>query len=382
MPACSIVSVLIILMTAPVVPAPSDRYQAKKWFNLSLREKNPAKKIEALAKAVARDSLFTEALYQLGQLYLQQKNYAQAELYLNKACGTLVDSTKNARKAQILYELANTRKTLGQLEEAEISLREAKILARDHRLQVLLNFELATNLYQQNRYNDAFAEILTAMESREDSVHGEARKTRTAEMQSIYWRAQQYCANQELEKAVIAYDSLLHHTGGFEVVARALKAHADTAMVWPLSAAIKPRQSEERIVYISSVFAALILLPLLGFIVFSPSLRIAFYRWRKNHLAAAKTFEKLLERNPKKINFYAPLAELYLQLGRSDERALKVYKTVLQLKLHTPRRDEINALVAQKYLAEGRIDSEVIEVLENALKVERRKDTRALKAAN
>jgi tetratricopeptide (TPR) repeat protein len=127
-----------------------------------------------------------------------------------------------------------------------------------------------------------------------------------------------------------------------------------------------------------TMLAAGFVLFVIGFIVISPTSRMAFHMWRKNYLAAAGVFEKLLERHPQKIQHYAPLAELYLRLGRNDERALKVYKTVLQLNLATRKRDEINALVAQNYLNEGRMDTDAIEVLEVALKSEMRKQNRLL----
>jgi tetratricopeptide (TPR) repeat protein len=367
---------------ASTVLAQSSRYQARRWFSLGLREKNIAKKIDAMGRAVLYDSLFTDALYQLGQLYVQQKDYALAESFLSKACTSVMDSTKNARKAQILYELAVARKTLGKLQEAETALREAKSLAHDQKLQVLSAFELGLILYRQNRYAEAFVEWQQEIETRGDSAESDAKKMFADEMRSIYTRAQRYCADGEFEKAVAVYDSLLQYTGALDVAARFVKADTDFKMAWPLSAAMKSRRHDNSLVYIGGAFAALIVLPLLGFVFFSSTSRIAYYRWRKNYLAAARTFEKLLERHPQKINLYAPLAELYLRLRRHDERALKIYKTVLQLNLATRKRDEINAIVAQKYLAEGRTDSDVIEVLENALRAESRRQSLSLKAAN
>lgn len=144
--------------------------------------------------------------------------------------------------------------------------------------------------------------------------------------------------------------------------------------------ALQPRQSKRSSLYPLGVTVTIVLGPLFGLMFLAPTARANFYLWRRNYPAAARTLEKLLERHPKRAGLYAPLAELYLQLGRNDERALRVYQTVLRLNLPTRRRDEINTLLAQKYLAEGRTDSEVIEVLENALKVESRKQNSSVKA--
>jgi tetratricopeptide (TPR) repeat protein len=119
--------------------------------------------------------------------------------------------------------------------------------------------------------------------------------------------------------------------------------------------------------------AALLILPLLGFAIFSPAARARFHLLRGDYLAAAQTYEKALTRQPQKVSFYAALAGLYLILGRNDEIALKVFKTVLYLNLNPHNRDEISTIVAQNYLTEGRTDSDAIEVLESALKAEQRR---------
>jgi tetratricopeptide (TPR) repeat protein len=370
-----------LLISTPAVQAQSSRSQAKRWFNLGQRERNPNKKIIDFEKAIAYDSLFTEALYQLGQLYLQQKDYAGAESYLSKAGNSVGDSAKFERKAEILYELATARKMLDRPQEAEAALREAKTLAQDSKLQTLLSFDLAVVLHRQGRIADAFNELLNEVENQSLGDEAGSGKNGAARMQAIYARAQKHSAGGDWENAVVGYDSLLRDSGALAIAARAIKADPDSQTAWPLSSAAQRHARGNSLVYIGA-FAALVVLPLLGFIFFSTAPRVAFHRRRKNHLAALKAFEKLLERNPQKVNLYAPLAELYLRLGRHDERALKIYKMVLQLNLATPKRDEINAIVAQKYLAEGRTDSEVIEVLENALKAESRKQSLALKAAN
>jgi tetratricopeptide (TPR) repeat protein len=119
--------------------------------------------------------------------------------------------------------------------------------------------------------------------------------------------------------------------------------------------------------------AALLVLPLLGFAMFSPAARARFQLFRGNYLAAAQIYEKALTRQPKKLKLYPALANVYLILGRNDENAMKVYKTILQLNLNTRNRDEMSTIVAQNYLTEGRTDSDAIEVLESALKAEQRR---------
>jgi tetratricopeptide (TPR) repeat protein len=373
-----IIAHLIFLPLALTAQTGRAYNQANRWFKLSERQKNPAKKIEALKKAVAFDSLFVNAFFQLGKLYADQKDYPAAETSLNKAYSLLATPAQDALKAQVLYELALAREQLGKMPEAEAALREAKTIAGDRKMQAFLTLELGKRLYRQQRYPEACAEFLNEFSDPADSDQSAPEKIAGSELQALYARVRQHSDKGEYEKAIVAYDSLLQRTGAWLVAEQMIAAGNVANEAWPLSAALKPRQSRSAFVYICGAIAAVIILPVFGFVVFSSTSRIAFYRWRRNYAAAAGVFEKLLKRHPQKIQRYAPLAELYLRLGRNDERALKVYKTVLQLNLPTLKRDEINALVAQNYLNEGRMDADAIEVLEVALKSEMRKQSHLL----
>jgi tetratricopeptide (TPR) repeat protein len=135
------------------------------------------------------------------------------------------------------------------------------------------------------------------------------------------------------------------------------------------------RDGSSSSLFVGGAVAALIVLPLLGVLVFSPSTRARYYMLRSDYGAAAKIYEGLLARHPQRTKIYPALANLYLLMGRHDEQALKIYKTVLQLNFPSNNREEINSIVAQRYLTEGRTDSDAIEVLENALRAERRRLT-------
>jgi tetratricopeptide (TPR) repeat protein len=125
--------------------------------------------------------------------------------------------------------------------------------------------------------------------------------------------------------------------------------------------------------YLKVALAALIAVPLLGFVAFSPAARARIHLLRGNYAAAMQIYEKILARSPDRVKLYPLLANIYLLMGRHDEHAMKIYKTILQLNLATNKREEINSIVAQNYLTEGRTDSDAISVLESALKAERQK---------
>ncbi len=115
--------------------------------------------------------------------------------------------------------------------------------------------------------------------------------------------------------------------------------------------------------------SAIIILPLLGFII-SPDMRAQYYLVRKDYYAAAAIYEKIISRNPTRKKIYPKLAHIYLLSGRVDKAAIHVYKRALQLSINTNQRNKIASLVMQKYLQDGHSDNDAIEVLEKVLKQE------------
>ncbi|MCG3121134.1 MAG: hypothetical protein ALAOOOJD_04112 [bacterium] len=120
-------------------------------------------------------------------------------------------------------------------------------------------------------------------------------------------------------------------------------------------------------------FIALIVLPFIGVLMISQTIRAQYHIFRGHYLEAAQIYERLLARRPDRKKVISALATLYLRLGRRDEAALKVYEKALQLNLIVRNHAEINSIVSQYYLNKGRTDPAVIEVLEDALKAERLK---------
>ncbi len=193
-----------------------------------------------------------------------------------------------------------------------------------------------------------------------------------AKLDSLYDAAVAAAERQDWMLAVINFEKVqLLQANYRDVLDRLAAARANAALV------AKPENKEttagKNLAFYLGSAVALITLPLLGFVAMSPVARARLHLMRGNFATATLIYEGLLARNPGKVKLYPVLANIYLQQGRSDENAMKVYKTILQLNLTTAYRDEINAIVAQKYLTEGRTDSDAIEILESALIAEQRR---------
>lgn len=124
--------------------------------------------------------------------------------------------------------------------------------------------------------------------------------------------------------------------------------------------------------FIGGGIVAMVLLPLIGFIILSPMARAKYYLLRGNYTAAALIYENALARNPGKLKLYPRLAHVYILSGRNDDQAIKVFRTVLKLNLETEDRTEMNQMVTN-YLKAGEVKNEkedAISVLESALREE------------
>lgn len=195
---------------------------------------------------------------------------------------------------------------------------------------------------------------------------------------SLYQEALAAFEKEDWTQAVVSFEKIqLLQPGYLDADDRLTKARQHIGAAENTAAAVALQREAGGNFSIYIVLAALVVLPLLGFLIFSPELHAQLHLLRGNYTAAAQIYEKTLARQPKKVKLYPALANIYLLLGRSDENAIKVYKTILQLNLNTHNRDEISTIVAQNYLTEGRTDSDAIEVLESALKAEQRRQQHA-----
>lgn len=122
----------------------------------------------------------------------------------------------------------------------------------------------------------------------------------------------------------------------------------------------------------AAVMAALAL-AIIAFFAFSPVIRARIHLLRGQYDRAAAIYEKILTKKPGKIKLYSTLANIYLLENRRDERALKVFETIIRLNILTNKREEINSILANHYLNLGRTDMSAIKILEKELDTKMRK---------
>jgi tetratricopeptide (TPR) repeat protein len=225
-------SALGLLWSVSLIATPtwaqSKNPQAISLFKQAAGETDIWKKIANYQQAIALDSLFVEALFNLGLVYKQQQEYASAELYLSKAYNANPSRIKDELKIRILHELANANKRLGKYREAEEALRGAKALASDNALQSKIWFELGRLLYDEGRYAEAIAELLEGQQ-----LHS-ADKTyftnliqlseKALELQALYASATNAEANGNVSEAQALFEQIQAKMPGYKDVASRMAA--------------------------------------------------------------------------------------------------------------------------------------------------------------
>lgn len=148
--------------------------------------------------------------------------------------------------------------------------------------------------------------------------------------------------------------------------------NAPSAEITPSAAAIGSGGLDPRVYYLAGAFAAVIVLPLLGFMFFSSTGRARLYLFLGNYAATMRIYENMLIRHPERArlnpNVINTLATYYLLERRMDERALDVYQQVQRMNLPTAHREEINTILQQQYLTAGPKTTDAAERLEQMLK--------------
>ncbi|MDZ7267512.1 MAG: tetratricopeptide repeat protein [candidate division KSB1 bacterium] len=231
-------------------------------------------------------------------------------------------------------------------------------------------------LEKVRRINPSYRETTALLAEIESALHIKDPVPATAMLDSLYRVAEVAFERQDWTQAIVALEKIRMVQPDYrDVVDRLAQTRVQRTLAQESGGAknvavVEVSSDKNRGLYIGTL---LVLLTAFAAVVISPTMRARFYLLRGNYAAAAQLYEKLLTRHPNRVKLYAALANVYLLMGRTDDKALRVFKAVLQLNLAVKNHDAISAIVAQNYLTQGRIDSDAIAVLEDALKAEQRR---------
>jgi tetratricopeptide (TPR) repeat protein len=208
----AVAATLLVTLPGGFAVAQTQSTQALNWLRAGLAEKDLTKKITAYGKAIEFDSLFVEAMYNLGLTYKKQQNYQLAAKWLSKASSIKPEKQPNDLKQQIFAELGKTYKKLGRLRESEQALKNAKAIGGDPATRAAILFELGRCLYEQGLYEEALAELRegrTLSAENAGSFQNFIRVVENAqESQRLYAAAEEALATGNLKEAQSLLDEI------------------------------------------------------------------------------------------------------------------------------------------------------------------------------
>ncbi len=198
------------------------------------------------------------------------------------------------------------------------------------------------------------------------------RSNSQVNLDSLYTEAQTFIDQQDWKQASLLLEKIViinpEYKDAVDLLASTRTNMAYARGSEPETVTVKGGGMSKTVV--AGALISIIVLPLIGFIVFSPEARARIHLLRGNQQAAARIYESLLEKNPGRLKLYPALANLYLIAGRTDQAAMKVYQTIVRLNLNVENREQIESLIKTNYLAEGGTGSEAIKAFEEALRAE------------
>jgi len=310
-----------------------------------------------------------EREYSAGMTAFKNRDWTRATLVLEK----VLDNDPNYKDTR--SRLAEAQKALDrESKETSAARYYAEGVASMNRNDLggaLVALEKVSKINSQYRNTASLLKQIEQSLAQQPAAKKTSPKT-SAMADSLYQAAQVSAEAQDWVQTVIILEKIALLAPDYRDVNTRLE-QARTQLKLAAEHTVAQKQEEPEAAWIwqnAGMLTALLLVPLLGFVMMSPTTRARYHLMRNDYSAAAAIYERLLARRPERTKLYPALANLYFLLGRRDPQALRIYKTILQLNLPIQNREGINAIVAEHFLTEGRTDSDAIEVLENALKTE------------
>lgn len=339
-----------------------------------LRQANPPADLPATLERARtkleakRISERAESEYTVGLAALKTQNWTGAILAFERVLA--IDNNHAQARAKIDEAQANLQRESTDSMSARYYADGLAAMERGDWGGALAAFEKVRRLDSSYReVKKMLAQVERALEVPRQvaAQEGGASVTR---VQALYEDALVAMAKEDWMQAVIGLETIQLLQPNYRDVAERLNtARANLGAASAAGAASEAGESSSRNVAI--LLTTVVVVPLLGFLFFSPAMRARYHLLRGNHAAVARIYERMLARDPQraKLNpaIMATLSNYYLMSGRVDDQALDVYKKVQEANLLAANTAEIDSLLKQHHLPESGHNTEALKVLENSL---------------
>lgn len=329
---------------------------------------NAAQKLEQLRTAYdeQQKSARLQSEYSAGAEAMQEKNWTRAIIAFEKVLE--IDPNYKDAKGQLRQANRNV-----ESESTETIIRQYYIdgvaaMNRKDLNAALASFEKVHSLNPSYKDTQELIEQLKASQTASRSAPSAASDEY---FKSIYDEAVTAMSEEDWMQAMLTLEKLRYLAPNDHNVLNLLIQAKEKLKTSKQSETLKTANTGYGpVFYIGSAVVAVVVLPVFGFIVLSPTSRARLQYLRGNYMKAAQLYERILSKHPERLKIYTTLANIYLMLGRNDDRALRVFKMLIDLNLAKHIHPQINSVLSQKYLNDGRAEDDAITILENELKAE------------
>lgn len=322
------------------------------------------------AKAMAKNEELANVLlyeYKTGNAALRDKNWTHAIIAFEK----LIKLKPDYRDAAKLLRRANQG---FRSESNETIIRQYYIDGVAAMDRKDLNAALASfnKVYSRDKTYKDTGVLIGQIKTSQTETRPSTQKVTDEYFKSLYDQAVTAMTNEDWMQAVLSLEKLRYLDPNDHNILVLLMQAKDKLSLTAESGGrnVAGGDDNNKVVFwfASAVFAVLFI-PFMGFVFFSPTNRAKLHHIRGNYLEASRMYELILAKNPEKLRLYATLANIYLVLGKTDDRAIRVYKMLLALNMAPHIHPQINAILSKRYLSQGTVDDgEAIAILENELK--------------
>ncbi len=305
----------------------------------------------AIARSALNSRDWVRALVALEMVLASNPNYRDADKMLVTARRGLEQDSTEARLARSYVEGMKAKRA-GDYQRARQELR-------------------AVNQEQQN-YRDVAAQL--AEIERELPPPQTVSNDNVLEVpaDSLYALARAAAAQQDWKKAAALYSKLeAADPENLKLRKQAERARVNLLIAQTGLARVEAKGRGWGWLQMAFFIGVILLLALVLLLAFSLQLRVGYFLKHGELRRATQLYESALQRDPKRLKLYPPLADLYVRTQRTDAAAMKIFKALLQSNLFTPHRKAIAAIVAQNANTTSAQD---VEALETALRNAREKD--------
>ena len=204
---CSLlVTIFMLLLILCAIKPVSAQTDATAWFNKGASASSPQEKIICYSRAIELNPKFIEAYYNLGYVYKNLDDLANAEKAFRQAILSDPDKLSNDDLLRISYELGITLKRLNRFKDALEMLNVSKNLATKTEIRAAVLFEIGKLKVSMENFDEAVAEFnegLQLRSSKQDAFQSAIQSVNSLrEVENQYKQAIAYFDNAQYDRAI------------------------------------------------------------------------------------------------------------------------------------------------------------------------------------